>query len=112
MLLLFPLLQSKGSSALFAFALIDSISYHLCGKVDILQPPPGVSPSKQRMVLIKSEKGETIGSKMTDASGNYCFEVTPGVYVVEPQIDATEQSAGLHLTISQSKVTVTSAPVL
>jgi len=87
------------------------VSYHLCGRIIIDIPLPGINIKAQREVILTHESGK-LETRTTDASGAYCFDVKPGKYQVHPQIKPEEKQGGLFLSPELISVHLTNKPKL
>jgi len=87
------------------------VSYHLCGRIIVDIPLPGINIKATREVILTHENGK-IETRITDANGGYCFDVKPGKYQVHPQIKSEEKQGGLFLSPESISVQLTNKPKL
>ncbi|GLU07247.1 hypothetical protein SLE2022_242110 [Rubroshorea leprosula] len=96
---------------------IKAVSYDLCGIVRMV-----TSGSKAKVALTHRPQNMKPQIKQTDASGNFCFEVSPGEYrlsavaakpesgpellFLPPYVDVVVQSPLLNVEFSQARVNV------
>lgn len=49
---------------------------------------------------------------MTDQNGRFCFQLSPGKYILVPVIEPEEHQAGLILSPEKLPISISNAPVL
>uniref|UniRef100_A0A6B2KWV3 ER membrane protein complex subunit 7 beta-sandwich domain-containing protein n=1 Tax=Arcella intermedia TaxID=1963864 RepID=A0A6B2KWV3_9EUKA len=106
------LARFKISPSLAVITDIVASRFHVCGKVSIPLPPPGVSIENRKIVMKPTDKATPPLNTKTDQTGAYCLAALPGKYSIAPEIDGAETAAGLLLTENSFEVTVENAPVL
>ncbi|RDD39674.1 Nodal modulator 3 [Trichoplax sp. H2] len=91
---------------------IVATRYNLCGLIEITDLPNEVMKSKKRKVNMSP-----VGSKSTEVTilsnenGSFCFQVSPGEYIVKAVPDDDDKSKGVMFTPPSKQVTVKDEPV-
>lgn len=99
----------KISPSIENLPVINVKTYHLCGNLQIAQESMA---NKKRVILLQNADEQELSRTTTDLNGKFCFYVKPGTYNLLPVVEPDESKAGLILTSSLSRVTVTNSPIL
>jgi len=85
--------------------------YHLCGTIRVEADPARGIEKGSRTAILKAKDGFVRRIK-TNEEGEFCYEVKPGRYTVQPVISREEKQMGLALMPKEKRVLVSDAPVL
>eukprot|EP01133_Synstelium_polycarpum_P003812 gene3812-4399_t len=86
-------------------------TYALCGQVLVPTPPSNLKVNP-REISVQSDSTHKVEKKMTDASGNYCFDVAPGTYTVSVSVSAQEKLKGLQFHSQSITTSIVNKPQL
>ena len=86
--------------------------YHICGRVNIDASDAKIFSSSKRVVVLHDRTKGGDRRATTDENGDFCFEVKPGQYTVQPVVNAEEKEKGLRLIPAEKQVTVDGQPIL
>ncbi|CAH1796880.1 unnamed protein product [Owenia fusiformis] len=85
--------------------------FSVCGKIVIDRVPDSLDQLDTTRQVTLESKGQQTVTLSSDAKGQFCTKVKPGVYSLKPVLSAKEIRAGLKLAPFDKQVTVTDASV-